>query len=67
MRLVTTEPRRQPFELLCEDQVGTYVIPFCRCRNGAWRSLDTDKCIKATVVGWQVPSQKSALNLEVFC
>jgi hypothetical protein len=30
--------RDQPFELLCEDHVGTYVIPFCRCRNGAWQA-----------------------------
>jgi hypothetical protein len=53
-----TPPTDEPLELLCEDHVGTYVIPFlCRWRNGAWQSLDTDKCIEATVVGWRVPSQ----------
>ena len=53
-----TPPADQPHELLCEDHVGTYVIPFlCRWRDGAWQSLDTDKCIEATVVGWRVPSQ----------
>jgi hypothetical protein len=45
-------PTHQPLELLCEDHVGTYVIPFlCRRRNGAWQSLDTDKCIEATLLG----------------
>jgi hypothetical protein len=47
-----TPPTDQPHVLLREDHVGTYVIPFlCRWRNGAWQSLDTDKCIEATVIG----------------
>jgi hypothetical protein len=51
-------PTDQPLEVLCEDHVGTYVIPFlCRWRNGAWQSLDTDKSIEATVLGWRVPGQ----------
>jgi hypothetical protein len=51
-------PTDQPLELLCEDHVGTYVIPFlCRWRNGTWQGLDTDRCIDATVLGWRVPSQ----------
>ena len=53
-----TPPTDQPLELLCEDHVGTYVIPFlCRWHNGGWQSLDTDKCIEATVLGWRVPGQ----------
>jgi hypothetical protein len=53
-----TPPADQPFELLCEDHVGTYVIPFlCRWHDGAWQSLDTDKCIEATVIGWRAPSR----------
>jgi hypothetical protein len=53
-----TPPTDQPLELLCEDHVGTYVIPFlCLWRNGVWQGLDTDKCIEATVLGWRVPSQ----------
>ena len=53
-----TPPTNQPLELLCEDHVGTYVIPFlCRWRNGAWQNLDTDKRIEATVLGWRVPRQ----------
>ena len=50
-----TPPTDQPVELLCEDHVGTYVIPFlCRWRNDAWRGLDTDKPIEAAVLGWRV-------------
>jgi hypothetical protein len=50
-----TPPTDQPLELLCEDHVGTYVIPFlCRWRNGGWQSIDTDKPIEATVLGWRV-------------
>jgi hypothetical protein len=53
-----TPPTDQPLELLCEDHVGTYVIPFlCRWRNGAWQSLDTDKGIEARVLGWRVPGK----------
>ncbi len=53
-----TPPTDQPLELLCEDHVGTYVIPFlCRWRDGAWQSLDTNSRIEATVVGWRVPGE----------
>jgi hypothetical protein len=53
-----TPPMDRPHELLCEDHVGTYVLPFlCRWRNGAWHSLDTDKLVEATVLGWRVPRQ----------
>jgi hypothetical protein len=49
-------PADQPLELLCEDHVGTYIIPFlCRWRNGTWQSLVTNSRIEATVVGWRVP------------
>jgi len=51
-----TPPADQPLELLCEDHVGTYVIPFlCRWRDGAWYSLTTDDRIDAAVVGWRTP------------
>jgi hypothetical protein len=44
----------QPLELLCEDHVDTYVIPFlCRWSNGAWHSFDTNSPIETTVVGWR--------------
>jgi len=48
-------PADQPLELLCEDHVGTYVIPFlCRWRSGVWQSVDSRCPIEATVVGWRV-------------
>jgi len=47
-------PEDHPLELLCEDHVGTYVIPFlCLWPNGAWQSLDNNNRIDATVVGWR--------------
>src|SRR5580698_2684383 len=47
-------PVDQPLELLCEDHVGTYVIPFpCRWTNGDWQSVETGECIQATVIGWR--------------
>jgi len=45
----------QSFELLCEDHVGTYVIPYlCRWQGGAWHSVATASRIEATVVGWRM-------------
>jgi len=48
-------PADQPVELLCEDHVGTYVIPFlCRWTSGALHSMETGRPIEATVLGWRV-------------
>ncbi len=48
-------PAEQALELLCEDHVGTYVIPFlCRWSGGGWQNVDTSDPIEATVVGWRV-------------
>jgi hypothetical protein len=48
-------PVDQPFELLCEDHVGTYVVPFlCRWSDAAWQSVETGELIQATVIGWRV-------------
>ena len=48
-------PTDQSLELLCEDHVGTYVIPFLyRWRGGAWQNVETGNPIEATVVGWRV-------------
>lgn len=47
-------PVDRPLELLCEDHVGTYVVPFlCRWSNGGWRSVETGERIQATVIGWR--------------
>ena len=44
-------PTDQSLELLWEDHIGTYVIPFlCRWRGGAWQSAETGKPIEATLV-----------------
>ena len=49
-----TPPTDHPQELLCEDHVGTYVIPFpCQWRDGNWQSVKTNDRIEATVVGWR--------------
>jgi len=48
-------PADQSLELLCEDHVGTYVIPFlCRWSSGVWQRVETSDPIEATVVGWRV-------------
>jgi hypothetical protein len=45
-------PTDQPLKILCEDHVGTYVIPFlCRWHDGVWRSVKTDSPIEAAVIG----------------
>jgi hypothetical protein len=47
-------PSDQPLELLCEDHVGTYVVPFlCRWSNATWHSIETGERIQATVIGWR--------------
>jgi hypothetical protein len=47
-------PLDQPLELLCEDHVGTYVVPFlCRFISEHWHSAETGERIQATVIGWR--------------
>jgi hypothetical protein len=47
-------PSDLPLELLCEDHVGTYLIPFlCHWRSGTWQSVDRGEPIQATVIGWR--------------
>jgi hypothetical protein len=47
-------PVDQPLELLCEDHVGTYVVPFlCRWTNTNWHNIETGERIEATVIGWR--------------
>mgnify|MGYP001477237890 CR=1 FL=1 len=42
-----------PLRLLCEDHVGSYVIPFpCILRDGVWRNAATGELIEAEVIGW---------------
>jgi hypothetical protein len=53
-----TPPLDQSLEILCEDHVGTYVIPFlCQWRDGTWQNAKTRRHIEATVIGWRVPNK----------
>jgi hypothetical protein len=50
-----TPPGDVACELLCEDHVGTYTLPYrCRWSNGAWQSVGTGQPVMAGVVGWRV-------------
>jgi hypothetical protein len=41
--------------LLCEDHVGTYVLPYpCHWNGSAWTNKSTGETIEATVVGWRL-------------
>ena len=47
-------PADQPVELLCEDHIGTYLIPFlCLWNSADWQSAETGEPIQATVIGWR--------------
>ncbi len=49
-----TPPSDLPMELLCEDNSGTYVLPFaCRWSDGAWNNCAADIAIEGEVVGWR--------------
>ena len=49
-----TPPADRSCELLCEDHVGTYTLPYlCYWSNGTWRSVETGEPVKAGVVGWR--------------
>jgi hypothetical protein len=42
-------------ELLCEDHVGTYLLPFpCRRDNGAWFNTRTGEELQAAILGWRL-------------
>jgi hypothetical protein len=49
-------PPGQLYELLCEDHVGTYLIPFlCHWTGDAWQGVEKEQPIDARVVGWRRP------------
>jgi hypothetical protein len=51
-------PLDQPLEILCEDHLGTYIIPFlCQWSDGVWQNVKTRRYIEATVVGWRMPNK----------
>ena len=49
-------PENQAFEILCEDHVGTYALPFlCYWRDDGWWGAELGQRIDAKVVGWRRP------------
>jgi len=39
---------------LCEDQSGTYELPFaCSFSNGAWHNHESGGTLEATVIAWR--------------
>ena len=53
-------PADQPLEILCEDHVGTYLVPFpCRWTGDDWANADTGERIEAVVIGWRTPAQSA--------
>jgi hypothetical protein len=43
-------------ELLCEDHVGTYLLPFlCRSTAEGFRNERTGEAVTVVVVGWRAP------------
>jgi hypothetical protein len=49
-------PPGMPVQVLCEDQSGTYQLPFaCHYLDGQWRNHESGGPLEATVVGWRLP------------
>ncbi len=49
----------QRVELLCQDQSGTYKLPFlCVWREGRWTNAKTGEAIGSAVVGWRTPKPR---------
>jgi hypothetical protein len=48
-------------ELLCEDHVGTYLLPYpCRSTAEGFRNERTGDFIQGWVVGWREPRSRDA-------
>jgi hypothetical protein len=53
-------------ELLCEDHVGTYLLPYlCRSTRVGFRNERTGELIECRIVGWRVPKSRSAVLSSV--
>ena len=52
-----TPPVNVPCDVLCEDHVGTYRLPFpCEWSGEFWRNAKTGEAIEGTVVAWRLKS-----------
>jgi hypothetical protein len=59
-----TPPAERACELLCEDHVGTYELPYlCHWLGGAWRNAETGEPVKAGVVAWREHPGKRDFSL----
>jgi hypothetical protein len=59
-------PNDVPLQILCEDHVGTYVIPFpCPWRAAIWESAKTSRRVEATVVGWRARTLPFGTRIKV--
>ena len=48
-------PEGLPCDLLCEDHVGMYRMPYpCVWVDGGWRNHNTGEPVMAGVAGWRV-------------
>jgi hypothetical protein len=47
-------PPNEIVEVLCEDQSGTYQLPFaCRFTEGHWLNDESGGTVEATVIAWR--------------
>jgi hypothetical protein len=47
-------PPDLPVQVLCEDQSGTYELPFaCRFVDGSWRNDESGSPLEANVIAWR--------------
>ena len=47
-------PPDEPVQVLCEDHVGTYLLPFpCVWHDDCWHNPKSGERITAQIVGWR--------------
>jgi hypothetical protein len=43
-----------PVQVLAEDHVGTYILPFpCERIDGEWRNGTTGEAVQASIIAWR--------------
>jgi hypothetical protein len=53
-----TPPTGKACQLLCEDHVGTYTLPYlCHWSEGGWRNVRTGELVTGGVVAWRLRSE----------
>ena len=49
-----------PVQVLAEDHVGTYILPFpCERIDGEWRNAATGEAVQANILGWREVQTRS--------